>query len=56
MACGLVFSFIFATREGTADRFLKKKKIKNANQRSGKLENRLLWKVPILHLGKMEIK
>lgn len=26
MACGLVFSFIFATREGTADRFLKKKK------------------------------
>lgn len=33
-----------------------KKKIKNANQRSGKLKNCLLWKVPILQLGKIEIK
>lgn len=57
MACGSVLSFIFATCEGMAPLiFFLEKKMKNANQRSGKLENRLLWKVPILHLGKMEIK
>lgn len=55
MACGLVFSFIFATWEGAANRLLEKK-IKNANQRGSKLETCLLWKVPILHLGKMEIR
>jgi hypothetical protein len=54
MACGSVFSFIFATCEGKTDRLLEKSE--NANQKSGKLENCLLWKVPILHLGKMEIK
>lgn len=54
MACGSVFSFIFATCEGTTNSVLDKSE--NANHKSGKLENRLLWQVTILHLEKMRIK
>ena len=60
---GCVFFFFFLVyfcnlwRERQIDSLKKKgKKIKNASQRSGQLEGRLLWKVPMLHLGKMEIK
>lgn len=49
-----VFSFIFATCEETTRGLLEKSE--NANQKKWKIKNRLLWKVSILHLGKMEIR
>lgn len=48
------FSFIFATCEETTHGLLEKSE--NANQKKWKIKNRLLWKVSILHLGKMEIR
>lgn len=47
-------SFIFATCEETTRGLLEKSE--NANQKKWKIKNRLLWKVSILHLGKMEIR